>query len=200
MPGCKTIALTLVLLSATALAAQAPPAGPAKPPAGPVPDPKLSFDREVFHYPGDGRKDPFRALVGTEGLGPLFEDLTLRGIVFFPNNPRMSLATISDGTKRLFKVRVGDVVGNARVSSIEKNSIKLLVQSYGSVREEVLNMATRPTAEEFRSRQGGGTDAQLQRLFQQELLKALTGQAGQPDTTRRTPPPRDTTSTRNQER
>lgn len=204
--------LCCALVCATAVTAQTPPPGaPPAAPKGPAPDPKLSFDREVFNYPGDMRKDPFRPLVGLEGVGgPMFEDLTLRGILYSPTEPRLSVATITDGSKRLYKVRVGDVIGNARISQITRTNVHFLVQSYGLIRNEVMNMAPRPTAEDFRQRQTPSGD-DLSRLFQQELLKALTGQAQRPDTTRRAAPPptirRDTGSTsttatrpRNQER
>jgi hypothetical protein len=219
MRATKLVTLLGALMCATAVSAQTPPTPPPGAPPRHVPDPKLAFDRETFTYPGDSRMDPFRPLVGLEGVGgPMFEDLVLRGIFFVPTDASQSLATITDGSKKLYRVRVGDVIGNARISQISKTNVHLLVQSYGVVRQEVMNMAPRPTAEDFRNRQNAATGDDLSRLFQQELLKALTGtgnrpatqpatQPTRPDTTRRTgvPPRRDTISSapirpRNQER
>ena len=182
----------LAILSALALAATAASAqAPATPPR-PAAEPKLAFDREVFEYPGTGRNDPFRPLSGTEAMGPLYEDLTLRAIIYNPNNPALSVATVNDGSKKLHRLRRGDVLGNARVASIELKQVKWLVQSYGMIREEIMPLATRVPSAEIRSGAGEGQDQTLQRLFQQELLRALQGTRA--DTTPRPPVRRDTTS------
>lgn len=172
----------LGLLAVNTAAAQAPPPKKKKwderDPAVAV-QTKLNFDREVFTYPGDGRKDPFRPLVGTDAVGPLFEDLTLRGIIY-STNPRMSVATITDGAKppRVYKKRVGEVIGNARIASIDKTSVKLLVQSYGVIREETMNLATRLTPAQMAANAQQADQERLGQLFQQELLRAITGQTG----------------------
>ena len=49
-----------VLTAALPLAAQAPAPPSAVP--GSQPEPKLAFDREVFAYPAEGRRDPFKPL------------------------------------------------------------------------------------------------------------------------------------------
>lgn len=144
-------------------------------------EPKLNFDREVYTYPGDGRKDPFKPLVGTDAAGPLFEDLTLRGIVH-SMDPKKSVAIITDGARppRVYKRREGEVIGNARIAAIEKTRVRLLVQSYGVVREESMNLALRLTPAQTAANQSSTDQAALGQLFQQELLRALTGQANQP--------------------
>lgn len=151
---------------------------------------KLSFDRETFSYPGTGRVDPFRPQEGTDAAGPLFEDLTLRGIFYF-DDPKLRLVSISDGSRQLHRLRIGDVVGNSRVSAIERDHVRMLVQSYGFVKEDTLNLAQRRTPEQIRAGEQESAEQQQQRLFQQELIRILT------DTARVRPTPRrDTTSVR----
>src|SRR5688572_4371861 len=182
------IAASAGLAGAGALAAQAPPSSPGGTPGAktpPAPDPKLSFDREVFSYSGEGRKDAFAPLVGTDAIGPLFEDLSLHGILF-SSDPKLSVVLIYDGAKKPYRLHVGDVIGNARVASVTKTQVKFLVQSYGLIREEVMNLAPRKTLAELQTQKQRAEGETLQKLFQQELLKALQGQQ---DTTRRQQPP-----------
>ena len=184
------ITASVWLAGAGALAAQTPPAptSPAGTPGQktpPAPDPKLSFDREVFSYSGEGRKDPYAPLTGTDAIGPLFEDLSLHGILY-SNDPKLSVVLIYDGAKRPYRLHVGDVIGNARLSSVTKTQVKFLVQSYGMIREEVMNLAPRKTLAELQTQKQREEGQTLQKLFQQELLKALQGQQ---DTTRRQQPP-----------
>jgi hypothetical protein len=133
------IALTAVALPAP-LAAQRkpPPAGAAKP-AGAVGEPKLVFDREVYNYPGVGRRDPFKPLIGKESLGPLFDDLKLRGIIYSPD-PTRSIVLIQDGAKRLYRLKRGDVVGNSRVVEIKPLAARFAVENFGMIRYEILQL------------------------------------------------------------
>lgn len=135
---------------ASALAAQAPPAGGAPPPtpapAGavpapkkPVPEPKLVFDREVFSYGGGDRRDPFKPLLGKESSGPLFEDLKLKGVIYSVD-PRLSLVLIMDGSKKMYRLHRGDVIGNARVVDIQPLLVRFTVENFGNLRNEVLEL------------------------------------------------------------
>ena len=185
MRAINTIGAALCLFAFSNAAAQ-PPKPPVKKwdeklATAAAGEPKLNFDREVYTYPGDGRKDPFKPLVGTDAAGPLFEDLTLRGIVHSAD-PRKSVAIITDGAKppRVYKRRVGEVIGNARIAAIEKTQIKLLVQSYGVIREETMGLALRMTPAQMAASQASSDQEKLGQLFQQELLRALTGQGNQP--------------------
>src|SRR5437773_2522780 len=97
--------VVMLLLGATSAFAQkkeatppAPPPVPVKPPPKPIPEPKLVFDREVFSYPGSARRDPFKPLLGKESLGPLFDDLKLKGIIY-TSDPTRSIVLIQDGSK-----------------------------------------------------------------------------------------------------
>jgi hypothetical protein len=208
-----TVAACALLVSAAGAVAQATPppapatAAPAR--AQPLVEPKLVFDREVFLYAGQGRRDPFAPLQGTDAAGPIFEDLTIRGIFLSPV-PTQSMAIINDANKKTYAKRLGDVIGNARIIGIEKTRVRFAVQTYGITREEILNLAPRASVDEIRAAQAAqaareGADAGAR--FQQEMLRLLRGDtsratppAARPDTTRRntpagrTPPPvrRDT--------
>jgi hypothetical protein len=135
------IALTAVALPSQLAAQRKPPAGATKPagPAGAVGEPKLVFDREVFSYPGAGRRDPFKPLIGKESLGPLFDDLKLRGIIYSPD-PTRSIVLIQDGAKRIYRLKRGDVVGNSRIVEIKPLAARFAVENFGMIRYEVLQL------------------------------------------------------------
>ena len=133
----------------SSLFAQAPATPPGAPPAnagapvlppGSQPEPKLSYDREVFAYPSEGRRDPFKPLFGGPGAGgPLFADIRLRGIIYSPD-PRRSVALIQIGNRRTFRLRAGDVIGNSRVTAIEPLRVRFAVENFGTIRNEVLDL------------------------------------------------------------
>jgi hypothetical protein len=184
--------ISAVLAGATAATAQTPPA---KAPA-PFVEPKLAFDREAFTYPGESRRDPFAPSGGDNALGPLFEDLVLRGIIWSPV-PRSSLALIHDGGRKVYRLRTGDEIGNARVIAIEKERVRFSVSSFGNVRHEVMTKAPPETVAEIRARQQQEPAAPANNgvgQLQQELLRALQSQR---DSTARVSPPvrRDTSTT-----
>jgi hypothetical protein len=184
----KTTTILMVcslLAGASAAAAQTPP-----PPR--AAEPKLSFDREVFSYSAEGRRDPFRPLSGTDALGPLYEDLQLRGIIF-SRDPAQSVVAVTDGTKKMYRLRTGDVLGNARVAEIQPRMVRWQVQSYGMIREEVMPLAVRQPVADVETT--GNEDTRLlDRLLQQEFLRALQGT--RLDSARRAPPVRRDTSNR----
>ncbi len=133
---------TLALAAAAPLAAQSPP-GPAPRRvavmAGKEPGPELAFDREVFSYPAPGR-DPFTPLVGRFDIGPRFEDLSLRGIIY-SDAPGRSVVLLADaGSKKVYKVRKGDLLGNARVIEIDQDRVIFAVNNFGVVRRETLDL------------------------------------------------------------
>jgi hypothetical protein len=130
----------LVVVAALPLYGQAPPAPPAGAPPGSQPEPKLAFDREVFAYPAEGRRDPFKPLGGGPGSsGPLFQDLALRGIIFSPD-ARRSVALVQVGGRRTFRLRRGDIIGNARVLEIQPLRVRFAVENFGRVSNETLEL------------------------------------------------------------
>lgn len=126
--------VAIVALSGAASAYAQQPGGP-----GSTPEPTLMFDRETFSYPGSARRDPFRPLIGKESLGPLFDDLQLRGIIFSAE-PNRSLVLLQDGAKRVYRLHRGDVVGNSRVVEIRPLSVRMAVENLGMIRYEVMEL------------------------------------------------------------
>ncbi len=136
-----------LLLSGGPLSAQAarprpsaprPDSAAKAPPPGPI---KLVYDREVFDYPATGRRDPFAPLVGDDAhaLGPRFEALSLQGLIFSAAR-KESMALLGDPSGKVYRVRQGETVGNARVLSIERTRVVFQVMSFGAAREEVLEL------------------------------------------------------------
>jgi type II secretory pathway component PulC len=107
-------------------------------------DPKLIFEREVFSYPAENRRDPFKPL-GKDASGPLFEDLTLRMIIH-SEVAQQSVVVLADGAKKTYRLRRGETVGNATVVQIAPTRVVFAVEDYGNRRQEVLEL--RPNKEE----------------------------------------------------
>lgn len=139
--GAIFLACITVMLAVPA-AAQQPPA---KPPAAQAQQAgktnenvNLSYEREVYTYPGRGRRDPFLPLTDASGVGPRFEELSLQGIMYSPAR-RRSVALLAAG-KRIFTVHPGDVVGNARVVEIDPDRVVFAVNNFGTVRQQMLEL------------------------------------------------------------
>jgi len=133
--------VTAGLLLAVATPAFGQGAGPG---AG---EPELKFERESFVYPGASRRDPFTSLAA-KGMGPRFEDLTLQGVIYSPTGG--SVALLRDDGGRIYRVRRGETVGNARVLSIAPTRVLFAVENFGVVRQEQLEMKRKDTEGEQR--------------------------------------------------
>jgi len=137
----KPAAACAVIAAATAGAASAQqPVRPAastgaNPPA--AEEPELRFEREIFVYPIERRRDPFVSLA-KDTHGPEFEDLSLGGIMYSPNGNSVVLLRDRDG--RIYRVRRGEVVGNARVVNITPTRVTFAVEMLGVVRQEQLEL------------------------------------------------------------
>jgi hypothetical protein len=131
------------------------------PDAPPVPpdDTELVFEREVFQYPSFTRRNPFRPLVGAEGGGPRFEQLSLIGIMYSPD-PSGSVAVVStggvtvaeDGTMSAiagsaYNLKVGDRIGNTTIVQIRRDAVVVDVEVFDAVERHTMNFVSR--------RQGG---------------------------------------------
>jgi hypothetical protein len=125
------------LAKTLAAADSAPHAGASADASEPI---KLVYDREIFVYPSDDRRDPFTPLAGgkTDGIGPRFEDLTLRGVIYARGLGGVAL--IQDATGKIYRVHEGDSVGNARVVSIDTTSVVFDVLDFGASRRRVLQL------------------------------------------------------------
>jgi len=99
-------------------------------------DIQLVFEREVYQYSAGSRRDPFAPL---KEIGPLFDDLTLRMIIH-SSQPGQSVAMIVDGSMKVYRLRKGDIVGNATVLDITPNRVVFSVEDYGNRRQEVLDL------------------------------------------------------------
>lgn len=127
----------LALLADAAAAQQ--PAQPAPGRPGGTPELKLIYEREVFTYRGASRRDPFVPLTNENQMGPRFESLQLRGIIYSTAR-RGSVALLADGDGRVFRARVGDVIGNSTIVEIGPLRVVLAVENFGSIRQEMLEL------------------------------------------------------------
>jgi len=184
------IALTALFLVADVSAQGGKAKAKGNAPKTNVPEPRLNFDREVFQYPGDLRKDPMSPLAGMDAIGPLFEDLKLKGIIYVVQNPRMSTVTVTDGGRHAYSLRLGDAVGNAKLVRVERDKVIFEVMSYGVPRLEEMELVKRETYEQKRAREAAAASESLGKLFGEQLLRALT------DTARRATPGPTTTTPR----
>lgn len=93
--------------------------------------------REEFVYPVEGRRNPFENLAES-GLGPDFTDLDLVGIIY---RPGAAVATLVDrSAKKRYRVRRGDLVGNAEVIEIRSGEVVFNVTVFGVSRVERLRV------------------------------------------------------------
>lgn len=140
-------ALALLLTSAAAGSAQAQQQGPAQEvPQGAATGVQLIYEREVFAYSDRGRRDPFHPLTDDDESGPRFEELALQGVIYSTGQGR-SVALIGDASGRVYRVRVGDVLGNSRVVEIGPLRVVLAVENFGTIRQEMLELKKRGGAD-----------------------------------------------------
>jgi hypothetical protein len=93
--------------------------------------------REVFEYPGIGRRDPFLSLLTTGDLRPTLSDLKL--LMTVVDEPGRSLALLQDAfAKKQRTVHVGTKLGRMRVTSIRQNVIVFTIEEVGTNRRDSL--------------------------------------------------------------
>ncbi len=96
------------------------------------------YAREAFTYPVGNRRSPFRPLQAGIRAGPRLDDLVLTGVLFNPIGG--SVATLTDRqTGRRYRVREDDLIGELRVSRIDRAEVGL-VSTLGIIRREVLKV------------------------------------------------------------
>ncbi|MEN8145143.1 MAG: hypothetical protein ABFS14_09350 [Gemmatimonadota bacterium] len=101
--------------------------------------PSYVLEREVFDYPSEGRRDPFRELNPTTDVGPRFDDLELAGILHSPTVG--SVAVLVDRlTKKRYRVWEGERVGGARLLRVRPTEVDFLVTVFGISRRETLTV------------------------------------------------------------
>lgn len=99
----------------------------------------LVYDREIFLYVGRARRDPFLPLTNENEMGPRFESLSLRGIIYSTGR-QGSVAMLGDAGGRIYRARVGDAIGNATVVEIGPMRVVFAVENFGSIRQEMLEL------------------------------------------------------------
>lgn len=105
--------------------------------AGEKSAPLLSFDREIYSYSAEGRRDPFKSLMATGDLRPLISDLRLVAVAFDPDGA--SVAILRDtGTNEQYRVRAGQQLGRMRVAAIQSRKVVFTIEEFGFSRQESL--------------------------------------------------------------
>jgi Tfp pilus assembly protein PilP len=102
----------------------------------------LVYDREVYTYSATGRRDPFRALTTGDAMGPRFDALTLQGIIYSTGRGR-SVALLNDVEGRIYRVRVGDLLGTSQVIEIGPTRVVMAVDNFGTIRQEILELPSK---------------------------------------------------------
>lgn len=108
-----------------------------------IPQPGAPLEREVFAYRG-GSRDPFASLLEGRSAGPELGDLDVVGIMFAPQNPGASVATLWDRVNlKQYTAHEGERVGRARVVSITERAVRFTIDDFGTQREVTLAIRKR---------------------------------------------------------
>lgn len=141
------LSAAIVLAAWSPLGAQATQPAPAPAPATADSAARISFEREVYRYPRDGRRDPFASLIATGDIRPIFADLIVSGIIYDASG-RGSVAMLEDvSTGELYRARVGSVFGRIRVTAIRQRSVAVAIDEFGFTRQETLSLTVPNPAE-----------------------------------------------------
>ena len=101
------------------------------------------LQREIFSFRGPGR-DPFQSLLTSASLRPLVQDVRVAGITFDPQYPARSVAVLRDSTQsKRYTVRVGDELGQMRVSEIRPDAVVVTLDEFGVEKQVVLSLRRR---------------------------------------------------------
>lgn len=95
--------------------------------------------REVFQYPGAGRRDPFQPLDAGDEIGPRFEDLELSGIIH-SRDAGSVVVLVDRTTQRRYRVWEGDAIGGARLVRVTPDDALFVVTVFGVSRQETLRL------------------------------------------------------------
>ena len=148
------------------LKSSSPPAGaptPAPDPAAPQ-DPalpssagtRLVFEREVFEYPVQERRNPFRPLAVTGADGSHHKKLRLSGIIRPLASGRAiavfstaAITPLEDGTLfsdggQSYYARIGEMIGNVKVVGITAEAVVVEVREFGQTNRNVMRFPDLP--------------------------------------------------------
>ncbi len=99
---------------------------------------ELPFEREIFEYIKEGRRDPFLPLVPKEeGAEPNVNNLTLTGIIWGFGGP---MAVVKEKGATGHVLREGDKVSGGEVEEITMSSITFRLSEYGVVTRYTLTL------------------------------------------------------------
>jgi hypothetical protein len=112
---------------------------------------KITFDREVFTYVVEGRRDPFASPIETGEIRPLLADLKVTGIIYDPHG-RNSVAVMRDmSTQEQYRVKTGNMLGRAKVAQIKPQEVVMTIDEYGFSRQETLTLSVQKTQQTKRT-------------------------------------------------
>ena len=98
------------------------------------------YRREVFSYPEQGRRDPFRPLQSFASTGPRLDQLQLSGILYGGPDSESVVVLVDPSTNARYRLRVGDSVGFARLARVEARRAVFAVRGFGRDRNVVLRL------------------------------------------------------------
>ena len=98
------------------------------------------YRREVFSYPEQGRRDPFRPLQSFASTGPRLDQLQLSGILYGGEGAESVVVLVDPSTSARYRLRVGDSVGFARLARVEPRRAIFTVSGFGRDRNVVLRL------------------------------------------------------------
>jgi hypothetical protein len=122
---------------------------------------RAGFEREIFAYERNGRRDPFTSLMTSSEIRPLFADLRLVGVAYDPTG-RSSVAvlredaqdrTTAQGAGKApaanksnvdvpqYRVKEGQQLGRMRVARIGTKSVTFTIEEFGFSRQETLTLS-----------------------------------------------------------
>jgi hypothetical protein len=149
-------ALASIMAGAVLLAPSTVSAQDEQAPPPPRVDTELVLEREVFQYPSFTRRNPFRPLVGADGGGPRFEQMSLIGLMY-STEPSASVAVLStggvaiaeDGTQSpiagdSWNLKVGDTIGNTTIVEIRRDAVIVDVEVFDATERHTMTFVSRP--------------------------------------------------------
>lgn len=100
----------------------------------------VTYRREIFDYPAQRRRDPFRPLQSFASTGPRLDELTLSGILYGGESGQSVVVLVDPSTNARYRLRVGDSVGFARLARVEPRRAVFTVTGFGRDRNVVLRL------------------------------------------------------------
>jgi hypothetical protein len=113
---------------------------------------KITFEREVFAYVSDGRRDPFASPIETGEIRPLLQDLSVVAILYDARGNNSVAVMRDQSTQQQYSAKVGQVLGRAKVSQIRPQEVVMTINEYGFSRQEILKLNVPGMNQQFRGK------------------------------------------------